>query len=97
MTKTEIAQRLTAQSGLRKKEVLYIIDNFIEKIKDCVRNGERVEIRSFGTFYQAGKKARKVYSPIMGKKIDVPAKVTLAFKASKTNGEEFSDPDITGA
>jgi nucleoid DNA-binding protein len=93
VTKSEIAQRLTIQSGLRKKEVLYIIDNFLEKIKDSVRNGEKVEIRGFGTFYQNEKKARIVYSPIAGKKIDVPAKITLAFKSSKRNGEEYSETD----
>ncbi|MBN1532523.1 MAG: integration host factor subunit beta [Spirochaetes bacterium] len=93
MTKSEIAQRLTIQSGLRKKEVLYIIDNFLEKIKDSVRNGEKVEIRGFGTFYQNEKKARSVYSPIAGKTIDVPAKFTLAFKASKQNGREYPESD----
>lgn len=94
MTKAEIAQRLALQSGLKKKEVLYIIDNFLEKVKDCVRNGEKVEIRGFGTFFQTEKKARKVFSPFAGKSVDVPAKVTLAFKPSKANGE---NSDITGA
>ncbi len=83
MTKSEIVDRLTLQSGLRKKEVLYIVDNFIEKVKESALKGDRVEIRGFGTFYRADKKARKVFSPIAGKDIDVPAKTTIAFRASK--------------
>ena len=83
MTKSEIIDRLTMQSGMRKKEVLYVIDNFIDKIKESIVLGDKVEIRGFGTFYPAEKKARMVFSPIAGKKIDVPAKLTLAFRASK--------------
>lgn len=94
MTKSEIVERLTVQSGLKKKEVLYIVDNFIEKIIDSSANGEKVEIRGFGTFYLVNKKARKVYSPIAGKKIDVPAKVSIGFRASKAIEREL---DIEGA
>ncbi|OHD65817.1 MAG: hypothetical protein A2176_02030 [Spirochaetes bacterium RBG_13_51_14] len=83
MTKTDIIDRLTRQSGLKKKEVLYIIDNFIEKIKESALKGDKIEIRGFGTFYKAEKKARKVFSPIVGKNIDVPARTTIAFRASK--------------
>jgi DNA-binding protein HU-beta len=94
LTKSEIVQRLTAQSGLRKKEVLYIVDNFIEKIIESATAGEKVEIRGFGTFYQVNKKARKVFSNIAGKKIDVPAKVSVGFKPSKAIEREI---DIEGA
>ena len=85
MTKSDIVDRLTRQSGLKKKEVIYIVDNFIEKIKETALKGERIEIRGFGTFYKSEKKARKLFSPIAGKNIDVPAKTTLAFRASKLN------------
>jgi nucleoid DNA-binding protein len=85
MTKSDIIDSITRQSGLKRKEVIYIIDNFIDKIKEEIVKGEKIEIRGFGTFYQAQKKARKVFSPIAGKKIDVPAKNSLAFKASKIN------------
>ncbi len=87
MTKSDIVDRLTRQSGLKKKEVLYIVDNFIEKIKECAMKGDKIEIRGFGTFYKSEKKARKVFSPIAGKDIDVPARTTLAFRASKLNGK----------
>jgi DNA-binding protein HU-beta len=88
MTKSDIVDRLTQQSGLKKKEVSYIVDNFIEKIKECALNGDRVEIRGFGTFYKSEKKARKVFSPIIKQNIDVPAKTSLAFRASKISGKK---------
>lgn len=84
MTKTDIVELLTRESGLKKKEVQYIIDNFIEKVKDSLYRDERVEIRGFGSFYPLEKKARMVFSPIADKKVDVPAKKTIAFRASKS-------------
>jgi DNA-binding protein HU-beta len=83
MTKSDIVDRITRQSGLKKKEVLYIVDNFIEKIKESVMKGDRVEIRGFGSFYKSEKKARTLFSPIAGKDIAVPAKTALAFRPSK--------------
>ena len=47
MTKSEIVEKLIKQSGLKRKEVLYIIDNFIDKIKESVYKGDKVEIRGF--------------------------------------------------
>ena len=85
MTKTDIVDRLTGRSGLMKKEVAFIVDNFIDRIKETVLQGEQVEIRGVGTFYLAEKKARTVFSPIAGKKIDVPAKRVIAFRPSKSN------------
>jgi DNA-binding protein HU-beta len=89
MTKSDIVDRLTRQSGLKKKEVTYIVDNFIEKIRETALKGEKIEIRGFGTFYKSEKKARKLFSPIAGKDIDVPAKTTIAFRASKINNKNI--------
>jgi len=47
-----------------------------------------VEIRGFGTFSKAARKARKVFSPIINKDIDVPAKTAIAFRASKITEKE---------
>ncbi|HNW30385.1 MAG TPA: HU family DNA-binding protein [Spirochaetota bacterium] len=88
MTKSDIVDRITRQSGLKKKEVLYIVDNFLEKVKESALKGDRVEIRGFGTFYKAERKARKVFSPIINKDIDVPAKTAIAFRASKITEKE---------
>lgn len=84
MTKSEIVQKLCRRSGIHKREVRYVIDNFLDAILESVQNGEKVELRGFGVFYLAKRKERKVYSPIAGKKIDVPEKDIVAFKASKS-------------
>lgn len=89
MTKSDIVESLTRQSGMKKKEVVYIVDNFIDRIIESAMKGEKVEIRGFGTFYQAKKKARNVFSPIVGKNIEVPAKASIAFRSSKITEKEL--------
>jgi nucleoid DNA-binding protein len=89
VTKSDLVECLTRQSGMKKKEILYIIDNFIDKIIECTTKGDKVEIRGFGTFYQAEKKARMVFSPIAGKNIEVPHKTSIAFRPSKITKKEL--------
>ncbi len=83
MTKTEIIEELTRKSGLRKREVTYIVDNFLDRILESVFEGNKVEIRGFGSFFPVEKKERTVYSPIAKKKIQVPQKQGLGFRPSK--------------
>ena len=89
MTKSEIVERLIRQSGLRRKDVQYIVDNFLDKIKESVAEGDKVEIRGFGVFFQTEKKARSIYSPIAQKVVEVPAKNSIGFKASKAVEKEL--------
>lgn len=89
MTKTQIISEICADSKLLKKEVTKVVDSFLAKIKTNVELGNQIEIRGFGSFYLAEKKARKVYSPIAKRVIDVPEKTILAFKGSKETEKEI--------
>jgi nucleoid DNA-binding protein len=89
LTKAQIIDELTRQSGLKKKEVTYIIENFLDKILEAVAQGERIEMRGFGTFYPVEKKSRTVYSPIAKKEIEVPPKRGVGFKPSKATETEI--------
>ncbi len=84
MTKQEIIDRLVKQSGIRKRQISYIVDNFLDHILSSCDNGDKVEIRGFGTFCRAERKERNVFSPIAGKHLKLPANSIISFKASKT-------------
>ncbi len=84
MTKTEIIRELSIKSGIKISETAKIIDGFLAKIKEAVDNNQQVEIRGFGTFSKVKKKERTVNSPIAGKKIRIPEKAVIGFKASKS-------------
>ncbi len=83
MTKTEIIKQLTILSGLKRKNVSFIIDNFLDLIIKSISENDKVELRGFGSFYKSQKKGRTIYSPIAGKNVDVPDEEVLAFKPSK--------------
>jgi nucleoid DNA-binding protein len=83
LTKHEIVEALTRQSGLRHREVLYIVENFLDSIIKGIEGGGKVELRGFGTFSRVERKERRIFSPIAGRNLDVPAKSVMVFKASK--------------
>lgn len=84
MNKTELIETVSIKTGLSKKEVEIVLNSLTERIKESVQNGNTVEIRGFGSFFQTRQEKRQIKSPIAGKTIDVPAKSKMNFKASKS-------------
>ena len=89
MNKSDIIELISVRTGISKKKVELIINILIDKITDEVQNGNDVEIRGFGTFYQITQEKRRIKSPIAGKTIEVPAKKKIGFKASKSTKKEI--------
>jgi len=84
LNKTELVESISIKTGFPKKEIELILNIFVEKIKESLNKGDTVEIRGFGSFFQTTQDKRQIKSPIAGKIIDVPAKVKISFKASKS-------------
>jgi nucleoid DNA-binding protein len=83
MTKSDIADIIREEMSIDKKDILFVMDRFLEEIVAAVDKGETVEIRGFGTFSRIQRKAREIFSPIAKKKLDVPARKIIMFKPSK--------------
>lgn len=77
--------------NLNKKDVAEVVDLFLSVVSQKVTEGERIELRKFGTFYRTEKKSRKIYSPIAKKTIDVPARFSIMFKESRCEDENKGD------
>ena len=71
-----------------KRKVTEIIDTFLAVVSSSVKNGEKIELRKFGTFYRAEVKAKQIFSPIAKKNIDVPARISVKFKESRYENKE---------
>ena len=83
MTKSEIVSRISAKTGLDKKDVLNIIEAFMVTVKDSMAGGEEVFLRGFGSFIikqRAEKTARDIAKNTT---IIVPAHNIPAFKPAK--------------
>ena len=90
MTKHQLADIIRERTKLKKKDVLLIIDNLIDVVIKTTEEGDKVDLRGFGTFIKSEKKGRQIFSPIVKKMIDVPPRSTLMFKASKATEKHIT-------
>lgn len=90
MTKNEIADKIRDKTGFKKKDILLTIDCLFETILKNVDKDKKVEFRGFGTFSRNAKKARKIFSPITKKVIDVLPRSILVFKSSKMTDRKIN-------
>lgn len=83
MTKQELVNKISDMTGCGHKEVLNIVESFMETVQGSLENGENVYLRGFGTFllkHRADKTARNISQNTT---IIVPAHDIPAFKPSK--------------
>jgi nucleoid DNA-binding protein len=83
MTKAEVATRLMEKTGLSRNQSLETVEFFLETIKTSLKNGEKVCLVGFGTFYIKEKKARKGRNPRTGESINIKKKKVAVFKTGK--------------
>tara|TARA_B100000214_G_C23411092_1_gene376026 strand:+ start:134 stop:421 length:288 start_codon:yes stop_codon:yes gene_type:complete len=69
--------------NLLKKDLIKMFDIFLKEIKIALKNGERVELRGWGVFYQKTQKNRKSRNPKTGESVYTPEKKNINFKMSK--------------
>lgn len=63
MTKADIINQISDQSGIAKKDVTIVVEAFMEEVRNSVINNESVYLRGFGTFgrkHRAQKTARNI-------------------------------------
>lgn len=84
MTKSELIERLSFTAGsLNKKEAEVVVNTIFDSIGDALVNGDRVEIRGFGSFTVREREAREARNPKSGEVVNIPAKKTPFFKTGK--------------
>lgn len=84
MTKSElIAQVAEKIPGTRKKDAEVIINTIFESMTSALADGDRIEIRGFGSFHLRQRKARVGRNPKSGEKVQVEDKKVPFFKAGK--------------
>ena len=85
MSRPELVKKLKLKNPkLSTPELETIIDNFCIDVEKALKEGGKVELRGFGTFFN--KKIKDKYSarnPKTGELIYVPEKKKVRFRASK--------------
>ncbi len=83
MTKAELIEKVANQINLTKKQTEIIVNTVFQSITDSLAEGDKVEIRGFGSFRTRERNARTARNPKSGEKVEVPAKKVPFFKAGK--------------
>jgi integration host factor subunit beta len=91
MTKADLIDEVAAASELTKRDSEVVVSTFFGAIMDALHQGDKVELRGFGTFKLRHRKARTGRNPKTGEAVHVPAKVVPYFKAGKELRELVND------
>jgi integration host factor subunit beta len=83
VNKADLISRLAERKGLNYKIAKIIVDTVIDSLKRAIINGERVEIRGFGSFSPRHYRAYTGRNPKTGEKVYVKPKRLPYFKVGK--------------
>ncbi len=84
MTKADIINQISKETGIEKVAVQKTVESFMETVKGSLEQGNNVYLRGFGSFivkHRAEKTARNISK---NTSIIIPAHNIPAFKPSKT-------------
>ena len=85
MVRSELLQKLCDHHpNLLRKDIEKILEIIFIEITEALRKGENIEIRGFGIFKTATRKARIGRNPKNSQSIQIPEKKAIKWKMSKT-------------
>lgn len=83
MNKTQLTAKLAEKTGLTKAQAADALNGVIEIITDQMKDGDKIILTGFGTFYVSERAPRTGRNPQTGQPIDIPAARVPKFKAGK--------------
>ena len=83
MTKADLIDEVSRAAGIARKESEAIIEVVVGSIVNCLRNGEKLEIRGLGSFRTRQRPARVGRNPKTGAEVQIPPKQIPYFKPGK--------------
>ena len=91
MTKSELILKITSKNSyLYQKDVYKIIDTLFNSVTKALKDGDRVELRGFGTFTTKIRNARIGRNPKTGDPVAIPQKKMPFFKMGKSMKERIN-------
>ncbi|MFQ5581406.1 MAG: integration host factor subunit beta [Mariprofundaceae bacterium] len=84
MTKSELVDIIAeTQEQITRREAEVVVNTIFSAISVALAEGDRVELRGFGSFTTKRRNARIGRNPKTGTSVEVPAKVVPHFKPGK--------------
>ena len=89
VTKKDIVDRIAEKIQTKQIVVKAVVQEFLDSVIDDLAKGNRLEFRDFGVFETRTRAARTAQNPKTLKKVEVPAKPTVKFRAGRLMVEEL--------
>ncbi|MEJ5368270.1 MAG: HU family DNA-binding protein [Bryobacteraceae bacterium] len=83
MTKADLIEEVSRVCEFTRKDSEVIVEAIFDSVVRALREGDKIEIRGFGSFRTRQRNARIGRNPKTGARVDVPAKRIPYFKPSK--------------
>jgi integration host factor subunit beta len=83
MTKADLIEEVSRVVEFTRKESEVIVEAIFDSVVKALREGDKIEIRGFGSFRTRQRMSRIGRNPKTGARVDVPAKRIPYFKPSK--------------
>jgi integration host factor subunit beta len=83
MTKAELVDEVARATQLTKKHAEIIVNTVFDSIVHSLKEGEKIELRGFGSFRIRHRGPRLGRNPKTGERVEVPAKRIPYFKPGK--------------
>ena len=83
LTKAALVEEVAHVAGLTKKRAEVIVDTVFGNIAEALQQGEKVELRGFGSFRLRRREPREGRNPRTGDRVAVPPRRVAYFKPGK--------------
>jgi len=91
MTKAELVEKVADKIQLTKKQTETVVNILLNSITEALSEGDKVELRGFGSFRIRKRNPREGRNPKTGDTVQIPAKRVPFFKAGKELREMVDD------
>jgi integration host factor beta subunit len=84
MTKSGLIEKVAELTPhISKKDTEIVVNTIFDSMTEALKEGDRIEIRGFGSFQVKVREAREGRNPKTGAEVHIPAKRTPFFKVGK--------------
>jgi integration host factor subunit beta len=97
MTKAELVEDVARAAELTKKDAERLVEIVFESIIETLNQGEKIELRGFGSFRVRERGARRGRNPKTGDPVNIPAKRVPYFKPGKELKELINEEPAPAA
>jgi integration host factor subunit beta len=92
MNRSDLINALKDEVAISRKDAGKVVDTFFDALKQTLSNGDRIEIRGFGSFSVKHYKPYTGRNPKTGAQIHVTSKKLPFFKVGKELKESVDNP-----